>query len=372
MSNFKIRKNKIGKSDVKDTSTLDKKHKELSKKLQNDLNSLPEKEKKIKELKEEIETINKNTSIFSANDLEKKANILDNIRDLENEIEIIKNKTLNYYDKTGDILSDYYKIRDDTKKYSESRNIKDLFRKKKNIENTQENSKAKLFDQYCQRVEGVRTIKDDGTKRVKYCIECGIEKILDYGTSCFTCPECGDIEEVILDEDRQIKEYSPYRRINHFKEWLNQFQAKESTEIDEEIFKKIISELNKYNDNNKINRERIKEILKKMGRSDLYEHITFIINKITNKPAPYINRKMEKKFINMFSQIEEIWESHKPPGRKNFLSYSYVLHKFCLLLELDHLLSCFPLLKSSKNLKEQEEVWEKMCKTLKWEFIPSI
>ena len=74
----------------------------------------------------------------------------------------------------------------------------------------------------------------------------------------------------------------------------------------------------------------------------------------------------------MFSKIQEPWELYKPPGRKNFLSYSYVLHKFCQLLELDNLLNSFPLLKSIKNLKEQEDVWEKICKHLKWEFISSI
>ena len=39
----------------------------------------------------------------------------------------------------------------------------------------------------------------------------------------------------------------------------------------------------------------------------------------------------------MFSKIQEPWGLYKPPGRKNFLSYSYVLHKFCQLLELDNL-----------------------------------
>ena len=53
------------------------------------------------------------------------------------------------------------------------------------------------------------------------------------------------MESVILDEDRQIKEYSPYKRINHFREWLNQFQAKESTEIPDEIYSSILIEINK-------------------------------------------------------------------------------------------------------------------------------
>ena len=60
-----------------------------------------------------------------------------------------------------------------------------------------------------------------------------------------------------------------------------------------------------------------------------------------------------------------------PPTRKNFLSYAYVLHKFCQLLEYDNLLSYFPLLKSREKLQQQDEIWKNICKELKWEYIPS-
>ena len=59
-------------------------------------------------------------------------------------------------------------------------------------------------------------------------------------------------------------------------------------------------------------------------------------------------------------------------GRKNFLSYSYILYKFCELLELDELANLFPMLKSREKLKEQDNLWEKICNYLNWEYIPSI
>ena len=61
-----------------------------------------------------------------------------------------------------------------------------------------------------------------------------------------------------------------------------------------------------------------------------------------------------------------------PKNRKNFLSYSYVLHKFCELLELDDLLVYFPLLKSREKLQQQDRIWEKICRSLQWQYIPSI
>ena len=57
---------------------------------------------------------------------------------------------------------------------------------------------------------------------------------------------------------------------------------------------------------------------------------------------------------------------------KTFLSYSYVLYKFCELLSEDKYLKYFPLLKSKEKLYQQDVIWKKMCETLMWEYIPTI
>ena len=56
------------------------------------------------------------------------------IQKLKNDIEIISEnrQELDYYDKTGDIIFDYYKLRDDKKnEFHETKNILDYFNKKK-------------------------------------------------------------------------------------------------------------------------------------------------------------------------------------------------------------------------------------------------
>ena len=68
-----------------------------------------------------------------------------------------------------------------------------------------------------KRVEGIRIKKDDGKNRIKYCPICSSEKKL-LNESCYICESCGHTEYVILEES-QIKEYSAYKRLNHFKEW---------------------------------------------------------------------------------------------------------------------------------------------------------
>ena len=74
----------------------------------------------------------------------------------------------------------------------------------------------------------------------------------------------------------------------------------------------------------------------------------------------------------MFKEIQMPFMKHCPESRKNFLSYSYVLHKFCELLEFDHLLEYFPLLKSREKLHQQDVIWEKICKDVQWQYIPSL
>jgi len=362
---------------IKETQTLDKKHKEIIKNFQNDKNKLLNYDLEYDTINNKIAEMDKYRDKFTIEDLNIRAKLLDEKANLDN---LKKNFTENfnemdYYDKTGDLIVQYYELRDDNlPKVKETKNIMEFLGKKKvekpaNIQN----NKAEIFEEYWKRIEGVRINSDDGTKRIKYCNDCNIEKILDHNISAFVCQCCGDIEEIILDEDRQIKDYSPYRRINHFREWLNQFQAKQSPEIPENIYRDIIIELNKnrITDFSELNKQKMKAILKKLGYNSYYEHIHYIINKLSNLPPPKITRDMEKIFIKMFTKIEVPWELYKQENRKNFLSYSYVLYKFCELLELDHLLECFTLHKDPNKLTENDEIWKKICDYLNWEFICS-
>jgi hypothetical protein len=89
---------------------------------------------------------------------------------------------INYYDLTGDLLTEYYTIRD-TKQITEIKNILEYLKPHSNLKKTSSasNTKAVLFDKFCQRIEGVRVNKDDGTNRIKYCENCDIEKTLVVG-----------------------------------------------------------------------------------------------------------------------------------------------------------------------------------------------
>jgi len=318
------------------------------------------------------------SSSITQNDIKTRALLLNDKTNLEIKYNEINIDEMDYYDNAGDLISDYYEMRDKVEPVAkESKNILEFLcnKKDKQIINNEIKiaNKANLFEKYCQRIDGIRIVKDNGSNRIKYCIECNIEKILDMSESAYICPCCGDSEMIILDEDRQIKDYSPYKRLNHFREWLNQFQAKQSPDIPEQLFIDIVKELNKnrITDLSILNKKKMKIILKKLNYNNFYEHVTYIINKLNNLPPPKITRDMEKLFISMFYKTQEPWEMFKSSKRKNFLSYSYVLHKFCELLELDHLYECFPLHKDPDKIMENDQIWEKICKYLKWEYISS-
>jgi len=361
--------NKHKNKNVKETNTLDNKHREMVKYF----NELKEEKNKILL---NIETLNNDLYNIKSDINNTKFNeLLNKKEELENEynnINVFNLCEMDYYDLSGDLILDYYKIRDNIDDNIKiSKNILDFFEKKNITKNN--NNKALLYDKYCQRIEGIRINHDNGTNRIKYCNECNIEKILDLAESAYICPCCGDSENIIIDEDRQIKDYSPYKRLNHFREWLNQFQAKQSPDITEQVFIDILKELNKnrIKDLSILTKKLVKNILKKLEYNMYYEHVSYIINKINNLPPPKITKDMEKIFISNFIKIQEPWEIFKQNGRKNFLSYSYVLYKFCELLNLDHLLECFSLHKDPDKIMENDEIWEKICKYLKWEYISS-
>ena len=80
----------------------------------------------------------------------------------------------------------------------------------------------------------------------------------------------------------------------------------------------------------------------------------------------------EEQLKLMFLSIQASFDRHCPPDRKNFLSYSYCLFKFCELLGLDSFLSMFSLLKGRDKLHRQDLIFKKICEDLDWEFIPSV
>lgn len=210
--------------------------------------------------------------------------------------------------------------------------------------------------------------------------------IFNFTTGTHICEGCG--AELVHFYDSQFTSYKesqehdvpvdfPYVRMNHFNELIAQFQAKEQTDIPQQVFDDLNTEFikEKIQNFNGLQYKLVKKKLQKLGHTNMYEHIPYIIHKFNGLPPPVLTLENEQQFRIMFKQIQDPFEKCKhlaKKNRKNFLSYSYVFYKFAELLGLDHLLRCFRLLKSREKLFAQDKVWKAICEIKEWEFIPSL
>jgi len=379
---FKV-KNKTIKKNIDTRITLDAKHNEKIIKISNTNNIINSKNIELEKLKNQLHKLQ--TTNYKKN-IDKIINIKDKIISMKNYINTFnKKEEINYLLDTGHLLFNYYdtssnknnktknnnKLKDNNKSVSEYFNI--------NIKETSI-SKAELYDKYLTKLNNTN-FKNITIANIDICRTCNKEKKLFLSEGKMICEICGDENKILIDSDkpsykdppREIS-YFAYKRINHFNEWLAQFQAKESTDIPKEIYNEILIELKKERilNINTLTQKKLREILKKLKKNKYYEHIPHIINKLNGVPPPIMTRKTEEELRRMFKEIQIPFQNNCPSDRKNFLSYSYILHKFVQLLELDEFIPCFVLLKSREKLHQQDVIWKKICQELKWEFIPSI
>lgn len=211
------------------------------------------------------------------------------------------------------------------------------------------------------------------------CENCNVGELIKVNhEGIIICNHCFTNHKFLVDNDKPSYKEPPkevsfyaYKRINHFREILSQFQAKESTDIPPEIITTIMNQVKKERIHpSELNNKKTKEILKKLGFNKYYEHIPFIKDKLGIKP-PVMSPKLEETLCNLFMDIQRPYAKYCPDDRVNFLNYYYTLYKLCELLGENQYLEFFPMLKDQKKV-EQDEIWKKICKELDWDFIPTI
>jgi hypothetical protein len=213
---------------------------------------------------------------------------------------------------------------------------------------------------------------------------------MDYSNGFLVCNACGicrntlETHEDLSYKEMQDYDYRPqftYDKMTHLEDWLRRFQSKENRIIPQEVLDKVILEAKKERviDLSLLTEDKVKKYLKKLNLNEYYDNIIGIINRINGRPPFTLTTEIEEKIKTMFQQIQEPFEKYKPNNRKNFLSYSYTLHKFFQILGLDEFSKYFPLLKSADKLRQQDEIFKKVVaemalkdKSINWKFYPSI
>ena len=299
---------------------------------------------------------------------------------LKKQIHDIQEAQLRYYLDNGHHLFSYF---EEKKGISEKRSTIKLlnqFFKVDSLPDTQSMTNHALH--YLKNIDETYLPSEEYIYNTSICKKCNQGELIpvDYDgiVICNNVLCACQFQYLIENEKPSYKEppkeicFYAYKRINHFREILAQFQAKESTQIPSDIFENIQSQIKKERiDVSEITNEKTKEILKKFGYNKYYEHITFIKDKLGIKP-PVMSPELEERLCSLFIEIQRPYAKCCPDDRVNFLNYYYTIYKLCELLEEDSFLPYFPMLKDREKRMEQDEIWKKICEELKWQFIPTI
>ncbi len=385
--NTKASKKPVGDS----RTTLDNLH-------QIQISEIQQEEQELEKLDEEIQKVER--EVRETTDIIHKTQKEEYLQQLKQKRKDIANKKpmYDYFFETGEILYKYYDLQEKIQKggavTGKAWKVKPgsvLAALKEGTEEADtrsapvgnEEGRDILLEKYLSKVDPqyMKTQVSSFDDPYGVCEMCDNEMTFSPNEALFYCDNCGHQEFVLIDSDkpsykdppREVTYYA-YKRINHFNELLAQHQAKESTEIPEEVFHAILEELRKERIMNteNIKPTKIREILKKLKYQHYYEHVTYILNRINGKKPPVMSREVEETLRFMFKEIQPSFIKHCPKNRSNFLSYNFVMYKFCELREYDEYLPCFPLLKNRDKLYNQDKIWKQICADHNWQFIRSI
>ena len=190
------------------------------------------------------------------------------------------------------------------------------------------------------------------------------------------CYECGvfyEKQEYVVTDlgNYKVRHKRIYKRLDHFKEVLCQFQGKEGKHIPPEVIDGI--EDNTAKDKESITLLDVKQSLRKLKLNKYVENIFYIQHVLAGTTLPYIRREAEDKMVRLFKQVERVSGVTRHLAnfaRTSFLNYYYVVYKLLESLQPE-LLPRVPLLKTSLRLKQHDTLWRDICEELDWTFRPT-
>jgi hypothetical protein len=381
MPSFKPKTNKKIKFNKQKSITLDGKHKEfLNEFSKNENDKIPN----LKIEKKELELKMANSCLT----VEQKLDITDRIKEITSKIKELNNKKKEYFLDNSKFIFDYFENKKNislgtsSELSNKNKLLNNFFKIKQddtlNLLNQTNNNN--IVHKYLCNIDDIFLDVNSfvcQTDICQYCFKGELIPLEDEGI--LICNNCSrNIPYLIENEKPSYKEppkevcFYAYKRINHFKEILAQFQGKETTQIPPEVIENIKLQIKKERiELDQITNLKTKEILKKLGFNKYYEHIPFIKDKLGIKP-PVMSPELEEILCNLFIELQSPYSKYCPDDRVNFLNYYYTAYKLCELLGETQYLNDFPMLKDREKRVEQDQIWRKICEELDWEFIPTI
>lgn len=225
----------------------------------------------------------------------------------------------------------------------------------------------------------VRTMRVVDGRQASVCARCGeVDSFIEeYSSRTIICKGCGNAETsgamqtVSLDYERIERTRRPtayaYDPANHFRAWLDRVQAKQSAFIPPEVVEAVEAECAKHNKRvDELCVRLVRKFLQNRGMSHHYSNEYKILYLVARIKPPVILPEREVVLGKMFQDYKHVWHRVKPKNRKNRLSYSFLLNRFCKLQNWDEYRDIFRLPISEDNQNNQEHIWGLVCKDLKW------
>jgi hypothetical protein len=367
----------------KQNNTIDEKHTEMLNSFHDlETNIIPKLQDEIIALKDQIpslldhqidkymeirDKIRANKALIKVHKKQKNQYLLDNSKYIFNYFEE-KKQISSGENKNVNVLHSFFKVRSknpdrsDPDKYIQAKNLYQNYWK--NVNNDFLNPQDYIVpSDVCQSCRNGELIPQD-----------------EDGILICNNQKCGKFITYIMDSSKPNNKeppnevsYTAYIRLNHFKEILSQFQAKETTQIPEEVIDAIRARIKKerIEDMTLINYDKMREILRKLGFNKYFEHIQYI-NSIFGIKPPIMNEELHETLCVLFIEIQKPWAVHCPANRTNFFNYTYTLYQLCVLLDQTQYLPYIPMMKDREKQLEQDMIWKKVCGDLDWEFFPTV
>lgn len=370
--------------DKKSIITLDSKHSEYLEEFEKDIGIVEELLQEKKDLKEKIY---KHHAPKSGNRLEQHLERKDRLAEVSRNVKRLKQKRVDYLLDNSKYVFGYFENKKNISEGDgESTNVAKLnsfFKIKtetEEIKKTVEKTNTNLIHEYLSNVDNAFLDVGKYVYPTDICQKCSKGELIpieDEGV--MICNKCHYSIRFLVENDKPSYKEPPkevcfyaYKKINHFKEILSQFQGKETTQIPIHVIDDLHMQIKKERiDVSDLTYYKCKDLLKKLGYNKYYEHINFIKNKLGIKPI-VITQELEEILCNFFMEIQYPYAKHCPDYRVNFLHYYYVLYKLFELLDQNTFLVHIPMLKDREKLIEQDTIWKKICNELDWEFIATI
>jgi hypothetical protein len=372
------------------SNTIDEKHTEMLNRFHEiETTTIPNLQAEKTRLKTIIPTL-------KDNQIDEYMDICDKINDIRSQIRNLKSQKKMYLLDNSKYIFDYFEQKKQISNSSNTTNqntnvLNSFFKIRSNTTNTDSSNpnsdkysqSKKSYQNYWRNVNNEITNIQDFVITSDVCEICNKGELIpqdEEGIMICNNQGCGKFITYIIDSSKPTNKeppnevsYTAYIRLNHFKEILSQFQAKETTQIPEEVIEAIKARIKKerIQDMSLINYDKMRDILRKLGLNKYFEHIQYINSLFGIKP-PIMNEELHETLCVLFIEIQKPWALHCPANRTNFFNYTYTLYQLCVLLDQTQYLPYIPMMKDREKQLEQDMIWKKVCNDLDWEFCPTV